>query len=138
MNAVIGILMFVALIGVLVYAAYWLFHHADRYDEETQVFYVLAAAFVAVAALTTSLFLAESLGVSRALDKEMLTLHWAVSEKLRTVDAMEDVRFSRIMRQLFAYDIDQVNKRIQRSREYNSGILDAWSVDALGELEEIK
>jgi hypothetical protein len=99
---------------------------------------VLAAAFVAVAALTTSLFLAESLGVSRALDKEMLTLHWAVSEKLRTVDAMEDVRFSRIMRQLFAYDIDQVNKRIQRSREYNSGILDAWSVDALGELEEIK
>ena len=134
MNAALGIglyLLVVALIGLGSYLAH---KKSNGFADPSATL----GCVLAIVAVVVALLLPLSLCCKHSGDRESIKEHEVMVAKLAGIDALEDEKLSKATRILCKERIDRVNKAIQRGREVDAGIFDAWSNDALAALPELE
>lgn len=135
MNVALGITLYLTCSAALAAAVYGLSKYYDKHGADWAL---VVAAMLITTEITVVISLPISLYGSRDTDEQSIEAYHILTKHLAAIDTLEDKQLSLVTRVVLMEHIDKVNARIQSARRYNSGIGDAWSVDALGELKEIK
>jgi len=136
MNAVLGLLIYVAATAVMGVITYLMIKAANNNLENgplfTSAFVLLVLTVVAVIALPVSLC------SSRGKDEKTLKEYKRMNRQLKMIDSVDSAKASDMIRVVSADEIDDINERLRMGRRFNAGLLDLWARDEFDMLDELK